>query len=1153
MRARSLVLTATLSLAALAAVAAAPKPSAPAPPAAAAAKPAAPAVISGKVSAPDGKPVAGATVRAIPMPPKTEMAYRAPRPDVPKAIVAKTDAQGAFKVEGLAPGTQTLRVEASGYAPAFAADVPAGATLNLRLKPGFTVVGRVLDLTTQKAVAGASVTGLERDAARFGKDAAHAVTTADDGTFKIADCASGVVVVEAIAPGKARARLDRVLARALPAGEEPDPTANTLYLSPGGRLAGKVVGADAKPLADAIVTAAPTDGNLMTMFRETRNAAQRTDANGKFSFDGLPAGSKYTVRATKEGFASDDDGPLVVEAGTDRGDLELKLESGAILSFRLVTAEDVPVNDVDVRLASQGGARRRGGFGGTDVDHDKITPQGDGKFLVRALDAGTFDLTLAPPDYADITKEGLKLRSGETLDLGTLRVRESKSISGRITDSQGQPVGGAVISTFWLDGATPHVREVRSSAEGRYRLAGLSDVPVRSLSARADGFATATKDGATPGDTAADFVLQRNGSVVGRVQLSAGGVPAAFRVQAYPEAKEGQERAGFRIMISNRPDEDKVFTDPSGSFRLDGVEPGTVTITVLSDGKAPARKTGLVVTSDGVTDAGTLTLTDGRTLHGRVVAAKDEAPIPGATITLSQPQGFMMAMGRDNAAAAAITGVDGRFEIAGLEAKTYTVDAGQIDYSPNSGRVEIPAEGEVDELTIKLSRGGIITGAVRDAQKQPIPSAQVILTSPARGTGPQTVSTGPDGHYTFDKIPPGEYIVMRAPTGGGPMMIFGGMKQVAVREGETTVFDIDEAAKISLTGRVTKSGQPVANAMLFFGVDDGTEQMGEMKSSRTDGDGRYQVGLDHAGAYTVAITAGGRMFVAGRGAKITVPDSPAPVVDIPLKGAEVSGHIMNAEGKPVSGAMVSVRPKDGSAPAGDGHGGMADMTDPDGSYLVDGLEPGEYSVTVAAAGYRNADGPAVKIEGDSDTRVVDVRLEKGRTVRGHVLDANGNGIAGAMVMAAPSGSVPSGRDALPANSDVNGAFVVTAPADGPIDLTAVAAGFPPARVTGIIPEDGGDLALRAPRPGRIKVTVAGADGKPIAGARVGCRPVPTFLGSDYLSFVNASPPTGADGTATIASLGPGAYELTVSRDQKRSTRSVTISEGAEAVETVTLP
>ena len=45
-------------------------------------------------------------------------------------------------------------------------------------------------------------------------------------------------------------------------------------------------------------------------------------------------------------------------------------------------------------------------------------------------------------------------------------------------------------------------------------------------------------------------------------------------------------------------------------------------------------------------------------------------------------------------------------------------------------------------------------------------------------------------------------MVIRAPTGGGPLMLFGGMKQVEVREGETTVHDLDEAAKITLTGRV---------------------------------------------------------------------------------------------------------------------------------------------------------------------------------------------------------------------------------------------------------------------------------------------------------------------------------------------------------------
>lgn len=1125
-----------------------------APPAGQAAKAAPALTISGKVTGPDGKPVAAATVLAIPAPSKAvSSGLRGTRPDVPRAVAAKADAAGAFHVDGLAAGAYTLRVAATGLAPTLAADVPAGASLNVRLKKGLTVAGRVLDLTTQKPIAGATVTGLEKDASRFGRGAAHTARSGEDGTFLLVDCAAGIVVVEAIAPAKARARLDRVVAKPLAPGEERNPDLNTLYLQPGGRIAGRVVGPDGKPLADAIVTATPSDGSLFAMVREGRGA-QRTDADGRFAFDGIAAGNKYTIRATKEGLAAKDDGPIPVEAGTDRADLELKLEAGALLAFRLVTAQDVPVKQVDVRLQPQGGGRRRAmGTGTNDVDKDKIAPQGDGKFLVKALDAGTFDLTLQPVDFADVTKEAIKLRSGETTDLGTLRVKESKSIAGRITDTVGQPVAGASISGLWVDGDARISREAHSGADGRFRLSGLGDQPIRNLTVRAAGYADATREGATPGDAAVDFTLEKTGSIVGKIQLRGGAVPAAFRVQAFPEASEKQERPGFRIVIGGRPDEDQVFTDPSGNFRLDGVDPGMVTVTAKADGKAPGRKSGLKVVSDQVVDAGTLTLEDGRTLRGRVVAAKDDAPVPGATVSVAPPQGFMMSTDRNTTAGLAISGLDGRFEIAGLEARTYAIDATQPDYSPNSGRVEIGADADTDDFVIKLSRGGTITGVVRDAQKQPQVNVQVLMTKIPMGGGPQTVSTGADGRYTFEKIAPGEYMVVKAPTGGGPLMLFGGMKQVVVREGETTVHDLDEGAKINLTGRVLKGGQPVANAMLFFSVNDGGAAPTDLKQSRTDAEGRYQVGLDTAGTYAVVVASGGAMF-GGRqsGVPIQVPDQPNPVVDVTVKAAGISGRVTNAEGRPVSGAIVSAKTA-GTQAGGDGHGrgGMQDQTEADGTFLIEGLDPGTYGLTVAAPGYRNAEVPTVTVANESDVATADVRLEPGRTVRGRVLDANGNGIAGAMVMTAASGSVPAGRDSLPATSDVNGTFVVTAPADGPIDITAVASGFPPARAVSVQPQDGVDVVLRAPRPGHVKVTVLGPNGA-VRDARVSCRAVPDYLGASYLSFVDRTPPTGADGMTTVSSLAPGAYELTVTSGTKHETASATLSEGAEVVLTVNL-
>jgi uncharacterized GH25 family protein len=1131
------------------------KPEAAAKPAATAPKPAAPAVIAGKVSGADGKPLAGATVRAIPMPVRASggLFRGAGAPDVPKSAVAKTDASGAFKLDGLTGGPFALRAEAPGLAPAFAASVPLGASLDLRLKPGHAVLGRVLDLTTQKPVAGATVTAIERDAARFGKAAAHTVVTADNGTFTIPDCAPGVVTLSAIAPGKARAELDGIPVKAPVPGEEPKFDVHTLFLQPGGRLAGKVVGADGKPLADAVVTATGSDGSLMAVLREGRIAV-RSEANGAFSFDGVPAGNKYTLRATKTGFAADEEGPIVVEAGTDRGDLELKLDAGASIAFRLVTADDVPVKDVDVKLTAQGGPRRRGMAmgGGSDVDRDKVTAQGDGKFLVKALEPGTFDLTLAPPDFADISKPAVKLKSGETVDLGTLRVKESKSIAGRIVDATGQPVAGATVSGLWFEGTSGRSRDTKSNAEGRYRLSGLTDEPLRNLWVRAEGFATGEREGATPGDTAVDFYLQRTGSIVGKVVLPGGGVPAAFRVQASAEAKEGQERPGFRItMRAAGRDEEKFFTDPSGHFRLDDVEPGTVTITAVADGKSPARKTGVTVGPDQVADIGTLTLEDGKTLRGRVIAAKDDAPIAGATVALSQPQGFGRMMGNDLPAAMAVSGIDGRFEVSGLETRTYAIDANQPEYSSNSGRVEIPADREPEEFVIHLSKGGTVTGQVRDAAKQPVPNAQVLLLSPGRGMEPQTASAGVDGRYSFEKITPGDYTIIRAPTGGGPLMIFGGMKQVSVKEGEVTVFDLDEASKINVTGRVLKGGQPVPNAMLFF--TPGTGENGEptdLRQSRTDADGRYQVGLDKAGDYLVTVSTGS-MFGGGRNATpVVVPDQPNPIVDVPLRAASITGRVVNQDGKAVSGAMVSVSALfTENAPPHP----VSSMTEPDGTFEVGGMMPGNYKVVVVASGYRNGEVGSVTVSDERDTPSVDVRLEPGRTARGRVVDAGGNGIAGAMVMAAPAGSAPASRESMPATSDVNGSFLLTVPADGPIDLTAVAAGFPPARVTGVIPQDGSDIVMKAPRGARVRVTVLASDGKPAAGARVSARPVPAYLGSDYLGFLNGPATAGSDGVAVVGSLAPGAYEVVASSGQKRTTRSVTVGEGTEGVEVVTLP
>jgi protocatechuate 3,4-dioxygenase beta subunit len=1152
-----------VSLAAAVALAEEPKPkpaAAAAPVASAPAKTASKsATVAGRVIGPDGKPIAGATVRLLSAAATKEPARpRGKRPDPSNPSLAVSGADGAFKFDGLEGASFLVRIEAKGFAPAFADKVPAGASLSLKLKPGLPVVGRVLDLTTQKPVAGARVGALEHDAEAFGRDAAHAATTADDGTFSIADCAPGVVVLDAIAPAHARARLENVVVRPLRQDEAPKPEANTLYLRPGGRLAGRVVGSDGKPVQDAVVLATASEGAIFAMMREAPPAV-RTDASGRFDFDGLVAGNRWTIHARKAGLADGEAAPVAVEGSTDRSDLEIKLESGATLTFRLLTADDLPVTDLDVSLrpgGAQGGAGARrgrafGGPNGQDVGPDQIVPGADGKVTVKNLEPALVDVTVSPTDYADVTREAVRLKSGETVDLGTLRVKEAKSIAGRVSDATGQPVVGATVSSFWFDGGNPHSRETHTKADGHYRLSGLGTEPVRDLSVNADGFASGHREGATPGDNAVDFTLDRLGSVAGKVLLPDGTPPPAVRVQAHAEAKEGQERAGFRVVVGmGRGEADETFSDPAGNFRLDNVTPGKVTIEVHAQGMAPGRKTGIDVRADQVADAGTITLESGRALRGRVLAGKDDAPVPGASITLSQPQGFVMRIGADAADGFAVSGIDGTFEIAGLEPRAYAVAASQPDYSPSSGRVEIPADQDVSDFIIRLSKGGILTGTVHDAQKQPVPGVQILIAKMPMSGGPQTATTAADGRYSIDKLPPGDYIVLKAPAPGQPLMLSSGMKQASIREGETTVFDLDDASKINLSGRVLRAGQPVANAMLMFSA--GTLEGGtpvDMKTTRSDDTGRYQVGLDTPGPYAVVVSTGGFMAHGAAGIPVTVPDQPNPVVDIQAKAAGISGRVTGPDGKPVTNAFVSATFLGTGAPPRP----YQDGTDPDGSYRIEGIEPGSYRVNVAAPGLRNGEVTGVAVTADTETPGIDFHLDSARTIHGHLVDAGGRGIAGAMVFAAAAGTVPAGRESLPANTDVNGAFVLTAPVDGPLDLAGVSAGCAVARASGINPADDLDAVLTVPRGGRLKITALGGDGKPVAGAAVICRAVPAFLGSDMAGFMNRPPATGADGVSLAGPLAPGSYDCTVTASKKTASQAVTVGDGSETAVSVVIP
>lgn len=117
--------------------------------------------VAGTVVDQDGRPVENAEVvifGAI-----SRIASR------PRLAETRTDARGAFRVEGVQPGPLLIRVRADGYARAAATvQRQAADDLAIRLAPGRGAVGRVVDGRTNRPIAGARVTApfteLETDA-----------------------------------------------------------------------------------------------------------------------------------------------------------------------------------------------------------------------------------------------------------------------------------------------------------------------------------------------------------------------------------------------------------------------------------------------------------------------------------------------------------------------------------------------------------------------------------------------------------------------------------------------------------------------------------------------------------------------------------------------------------------------------------------------------------------------------------------------------------------------------------------------------------------------------------------------------------------------------------------------------------------------------
>lgn len=990
--------------------------------------------VSGQVTEEDGTPLAGARVELRPAVSAFAVA-QAELDGSPVAPVARAtaDDRGRYRLAVPADGFWELALSAPGHVAQRLTVGPVEAEAvvdDVALAPAERLTVRVVD-GAGEPLAGAVVVAVTaprserpvrwRDPRRGDAQPGgprRTARTGDDGRAVVFRRAGETLRVAAAAAGLAPALEEAVAGDAV-----------TLHLAAGEPVEVEVHDPSGKPVAGALVRLGPLevplgasgeDGRL-TLHRDPR-AAMQLLALG-------PAGHRggLTVPAVQDDAAAAAAGTPAA-AGNGAAPPEPRVISLA------------PSITVAGRTL---GSEQRDPVAGAWVWRT-----GEEERAVRSDSRGNF--TLATPGgpaavlHADAPGYGpaRAVLRDEQRDGGepvTLLLAATAAAAGRVVDGAGAPVAGATVSAeprdrsgFLAWGSAPTERTV-SGADGGFRLRELAAGSPVSLTADHEGYAPATLDlapltaGTTRGDL--EIVLDAGITAFGRVVDTDEEPVAGAEVELVPTPQGTDILAWMRAARDGAGN--SATSDRDGRFEIADLAPGRVDVHAAAAGFAPLAVPGVELPAGQArVDLGTLLLAAGLTLEGRVV---DPDGKPLADAEVSSSGGFGLGLGtfsRHADAAPETTGPDGRFVLRDLaRGERVDVEVKHAGYTDGGAQgVELPQE---EPLTVVLQPASTLSGVVLAAGGEPLQAQVMIVGEPQTGQPfSRTVSratSDEDGRFVLEDVAPGRLTLSATARGYQSYEQSG----VVVEPGE----DRDDLRVVMqpgavITGHVTDAGgAPLPGASVSL-LDSGQRfGFGSSQSATTDADGLYRMDGVAPGEHSLAADHP-QQVRAVRDLTVTLGDNR---LDFRLeRGLSVSGRVVDAGGAPVAGARVSLGTGDGvqSFFSGDGQ-----VSDDAGAFTFDGVEPGSYRLTAQKEGYAPGFGGAPVVVAAAPVRDVEVRLERGAVVRGHLLGVELADLAEARVIAAKLTS----QNRLPAISSVDfeGAFRIEGLAPGDWSLLAV--------------------------------------------------------------------------------------------------------------------
>ena len=542
---------------------------------------------------------------------------------------------------------------------------------------------------------------------------------------------------------------------------------------------------------------------------------------------------------------------------------------------------------------------------------------------------------------------------------------------------------------------------------------------------------------AAPGATPAwQPVTQQNASLFDLAKLRGGASPPPeLHLQPHVPVRgrvvsNGTPVAGAVVTLEPDGCSRVTRTDAQGRFTFP-LGPGEPYLAAV--GAAKGRLQAYATTSAGVPLE--LALRPGADLRVKVVDASGR-PVPGLTLEAS----FRPSDGQSTRHLRTRTASDGAGRLA-LEA------GGTVAFNPPEGwafagsREVTVRAGATAQATLVVATPGVLDVEVLDREGRPLEGARVGLgfgddllaqlpDDLERSLKERTSTTDATGRVRIMNLLPGEYRVSSWDFAHGTG------KAVGRVPGRVTV-RLDESPVVR--GRVEDaSRQPVARARVSL------RREAHTVTAQSGDDGTFRVAVE-PGTWEVAATVPGGAEPEGR---VVVEAAPRQVHAVTLRVTRprpVRGVVVDAQGRPVAGAVVTSWPAGAADPMRRrrprfrGYPGAEPelRSGPDGTFVLSA--PGELDVSAQGPGVES-DEPARSREGQ--VRVV---VQPRPVVTGRVLGPDGAPLPSAYVGAARVGE--------------DGSFRVTLYRGAPATLSVRAPGLPARTVQPKVPDEPAVVAV----------------------------------------------------------------------------------------------